>query len=71
MAPPGIIGPGHPVAVALPGSDTGHVDVPDVLSALRNGDAPLFVPVEQAQLDALRVGRKESKVDALTVPHGA
>ena len=65
------IGPMHAVAVHHAGARLRQVTVPDLVGALGQRDAlPFASPafVEDAQLDLLRVLRKEREIDALAVP---
>ena len=62
-------GPGHPVAVALPGPDARQVPVPDEPGPRRERPPLLTVgPVEQAELDRLRMCGEEREGRSLAVP---
>ena len=71
MAARRVIGTVHAVAVKLTGPDIRQVAVPDLMGLFRQIDTLGFAPalrVEQAELDAGRVGGKQRKVDAFSVP---
>jgi hypothetical protein len=59
------------VAIELSGRDVVQIAMPDVLVTLRQLDTFQFataLAVEQAKLDPVRVGRKQRKIGAPTVP---
>ncbi len=67
-----LVGPVHPVAVALAGRDPGQVGVPDQRVALGHRDPGLAaVVVEQAQLHGLGDLGEERKVRASAVVRGS
>ena len=63
----------HAVAVQLPRSDLGQVQVPGPVGALADPDAGLVLArgIEQAQLDGFRTLGEQREVDAATVPRGS
>ncbi len=69
VAPLGVVGTVHPVAVALPRLQRGDVAVPHVARFLGQLDERLVaVVVEQAQLDALGVLREQGEIDPRAIP---
>ena len=66
-----LVGPVHAIAVELARRHVGEINVPDVLGVLRQGDAVGLAPagaVEQAEIDARRVGGEQREVGAAPVP---
>jgi len=63
--------PVDPVAVVLPGGNTGHVTVPDERVHLAQVDPALGSVVEQAQLHCVGDLREEGKISAPPIPRSA
>src|SRR5262249_44260840 len=69
------VGSVHAIAVALAGAHFRQVDVPDLGGLLRQANPPSFLgtigPVEETQLYAGGVLRKEREIDTGAIPGGA
>src|SRR5262245_5741054 len=69
-----LMGAVHAVPVKLARANVVEIAVPDVLAALRQGDALALTPalaVEQAELDLAGIGRKQRKIRPPAIPGGA
>src|SRR5205823_7408622 len=66
-----LVGAVHAVAVNRSGVHIRHITVPDLVSEFGQLDSlALAGSVEEAELDACRIGREQREIDPLAVPGG-